>query len=94
MTKVDTTEADISNEYIGLINCSGQQLTAFIKTGSVEEKIEQKEYFEAFKSVTSIYAIFNTLNNFTGEEKNSLKKLRDKLDIQIVNALSGKAIAT
>ena len=94
MTKVDTTEADISNEYIELINCSGQHLTAYMVTGSVEEKIKNKDYFEAFKSITSIYSIFNTLNTFTGEEKNRVKKLRDKLDIQVVNALSGKTIAT
>jgi hypothetical protein len=94
MTKVDTTEADISNEYIELINCSGQHLTAYMVTGSVEEKIKKKDYFEAFKSITSIYSIFNTLNTFTGEEKNRVQKLRDKLDVQVVNALSGKAIAT
>ena len=93
MTKVDTTEADISNEYIELINCSGRYLTAYMVTGSVEKKIKNKEYFEAFKSITSIYSIFNTLNTFTGEEKNRVIKLRDKLDTQVAGALSRKAIS-
>lgn len=93
MTKVDTTEADISNEYMELINCSGQHLTAYMVTGSVEEKIKKKDYFEAFKSITSIYSIFNTLNTFTGEEKNRVKKFRDNLDTQVTKALAGKAIS-
>jgi len=93
MTKVDTTEADISNEYMELINCSGQHLTAYMVTGSVEEKIKKKDYFEAFKSIASIYNIFNTLNTFTGKEKNCVKKLRDKLDVYVTKALAGKAIS-
>jgi len=88
MTKVDTTEADINNEYMELINCSGQHLTAYMVTGSVEEKIKKKDYFEAFKSITSIYSIFNTLNTFTGEEKNRVKNLRNILDIQVAGALA------
>jgi hypothetical protein len=86
----DNIKKDILNQYTNIAKCSGQQLTAFIKTGFIKEKIENNQYFDAFKSVAYLYCLFKTLNLFTGDEESRLQNLRDNLDALIANTLESK----
>lgn len=86
----DNIKKDILNQYTNIANYSGQQLAAFIKTGSIKEKIENNQYFDAFKGVAHLFCLFKTLNLFTGDEEHHLQNLRDNLDALITNTLEGK----